>query len=102
VKRRVLSPPAYDDLERIQAYLTVHAGATAARRVLSAIRAASNEVFRHPNLGHYRNDLVKGDLRFWRVYSYLIVYRDDAHATEIIRFLHASRDIAHILSLEDE
>ncbi len=102
MKRRILSPPAYGDLQAIQAYLTDQAGAATARRVLAALRAASNEVFRHPELGHFRDDLVKDDVRFRRVHSYLIIYRDDPHATEIIRILHASRNVAAILSFGDE
>jgi plasmid stabilization system protein ParE len=37
-------------------------------------------------------------LRFWTVYSYLIIYRAEARPLEIVRVLHASRDIQKLLS----
>jgi hypothetical protein len=37
-------------------------------------------------------------LRFWPVYSYLIVYRPDAEPLAVVRVLSGSRDVAEILS----
>jgi antitoxin ParD1/3/4/toxin ParE1/3/4 len=36
-------------------------------------------------------------VKFWPVYSYLIVYSPDTRPLEIVRVLHGARDIAPIL-----
>jgi antitoxin ParD1/3/4/toxin ParE1/3/4 len=50
-------------------------------------------------MGHRREDLVEGDsrLRFWPVYSYLVVYRTETDLLEIVRVLHSARDVRAIL-----
>lgn len=52
-----------------------------------------------PGLGHMREDLVAIDqaLRFWPVYSYLIVYRAETDPLEVVRVLHGARDVRRIL-----
>ena len=47
----------------------------------------------NPNLGHLRQDLADEPLRFWQVYSYLVIYRPQAEPLQIVRVLHASRDV---------
>jgi hypothetical protein len=44
-------------------------------------------------MGHYRGDLVAEPLRFWRVREYLIIYRSEKRPLEIVRVLHAKRDV---------
>jgi len=48
-------------------------------------------------LGHLRADLADESLRFWQVYSYLIVYRAEADPLQVVRVLHASRDVRTLL-----
>ena len=48
-------------------------------------------------MGHLRTDLAQEPLRFWPVYSYLIIYRPDAEPLEIVRVLHGARDVAQLL-----
>jgi antitoxin ParD1/3/4/toxin ParE1/3/4 len=43
-------------------------------------------------MGHLREDLADEALRFWRVYSYMIIYRPDSQPLEIVRVLHGARD----------
>ena len=52
-----------------------------------------------PGLGHVREDLAAIDpaLRFWPVYSYLIVYRAETAPLEVVRVLHGARDVRRIL-----
>jgi plasmid stabilization system protein ParE len=40
--------------------------------------------------------------RFFLVYSYLIVYRHEAKPLQIVRVLHAARDVQSILGLSPD
>ena len=48
-------------------------------------------------MGHLREDLAREPLRFWPVYSYLIIYRPDSRSLEIVRVLHGARDVKNLL-----
>jgi antitoxin ParD1/3/4/toxin ParE1/3/4 len=50
-----------------------------------------------PGAGHVRPDLTGDPVKFWQVFSYLIVYDPVPRPIHIVRVLHASRDIAAIL-----
>ena len=41
-------------------------------------------------MGHWREDLIDEPLRFWPVYSYLIIYNPAAKPIEIARILHGA------------
>ena len=47
-------------------------------------------------IGHKREDLTHKAVLFWPVGSYLIVYRAQP-SIEIVRVLHAARDLRKIL-----
>lgn len=49
-------------------------------------------------MGHVREDLARTPLRFWPVYSYLIIYRAETQPLQILRILHSARDVKSILS----
>ena len=36
-------------------------------------------------------------VRFWSVYSYLIVYKPDSKPLKVIRVLHGARDVGAVL-----
>ncbi len=55
-----------------------------------------------PGIGHRREELAGGPHRFWLVYSYLIVYRVDSQPLQIVRVLHAARELKSILGLPNE
>jgi plasmid stabilization system protein ParE len=50
-------------------------------------------------MGHLREDLPAIDptLRFFSVYSYLIIYCADTDPLEVVRVLHGARDVRRIL-----
>jgi antitoxin ParD1/3/4/toxin ParE1/3/4 len=50
-----------------------------------------------PGMGHLCKDLADESLRFWAVYSYLILYRPDTSPLQVIRVLHGARDVETIL-----
>jgi plasmid stabilization system protein ParE len=68
-----------------------------ADRVEREIEQALSMLARHPELGHRRRDLTTKPVRFWAVYSYLIVYDPTAQPLEVARILSGYRDIAALL-----
>ena len=97
MKRFVLTSPAAGDLREIKDYLVARAGTAMARRVFREVRAAMDLIGTRPDIGHARHDLTDKPLKFWPVYSYLIVYDPTARPVVITRVLHASRDVETIL-----
>src|ERR1700749_4840301 len=73
MKRFVLTGPAQRDLEEIRNYLLDRAGPPVARRVLPTIRRSVELIATEPGMGHVRRDLTGRPLKFWPVYSYLVV-----------------------------
>jgi len=73
VTRFRLSPEAENDLADIRRYLTRHGGAEGARYVLREIRQALRLIADQPGIGHRRDDLTDEPVKFWPVFSYLIV-----------------------------
>ena len=54
-----------------------------------------------PDAGHSRRDLTSEPVKFWQVFSYLIIYDPIARPIHILRILHTSRDIETILLSEN-
>jgi plasmid stabilization system protein ParE len=69
----------------------------AADRVLDALYNAMIKLAKNPGIGHWREDLTDKRHRFFLVYSYLIVYREETKPLQIVRVLHAGRDVQSIL-----
>lgn len=46
-----------------------------------------------PGLGHLREDLADEPLRFYPVWSYLVIYRL-TDPIQVVRVLHGARDVA--------
>jgi toxin ParE1/3/4 len=97
VPRYILSPETRDDLREIRDYLVSQGGGRLARYVLQEIRAAFGLLADHAEAGHSRQDLTPLPVKFWPVFSYLIVYDPAARPVAIVRVLHGSRDVAAIL-----
>jgi antitoxin ParD1/3/4/toxin ParE1/3/4 len=97
MKRFVLTRPAERDLEQIKIFLVQKAGPVIARRVLKDIHGALEFLGNEPGAGHVREDLTSRSLKFWPVYSYLIVYDPVTKPVQIMRVLHGMRDVEEIL-----
>ena len=97
MKRYVLSRPAERDLDVIKEYLAARAGAHVARRVRREIRSAIRFLAGDPTAGHLREDLTTRPVRFWPLYSYLIVYDPESNPTRVLRVLHGMQDVEKIL-----
>jgi len=48
-------------------------------------------------MGHKRSDLTHRNVLFWRLHSYLIIYRS-SQPLRIVRIIHAKRDVKRLLA----
>ena len=94
--RYVLTAEARADLSEIADFIRQDSPG-AARRVVESLRDAMAKLAGMPEMGHVREDLAQISLRFWPVYSYLIVYRPETRPLQIFRVLHAARDVRRLL-----
>ena len=98
MKPFVVTSHATRDLNQIGDYLAEES-IEAAYRVLAGIEKAISKLAKSPGIGHFREDLTDKPLKFFQVYSYLIVYRFETKPLEIVRVLHVSRDIEALLNI---
>jgi antitoxin ParD1/3/4/toxin ParE1/3/4 len=96
-RRYTLAPEAARDLVEIWRYVKKESSQETADRVESVIRSKFAYLAEFPGAGHWRRDLTSAEVRFFSVYSYLIVYRPESRPLEIVSILHGSRDVAGIL-----
>jgi len=54
---------------------------------------------RQPGIGHLREDLADRRHRFFLVHSCLIVYRAATKPLQVIRVLHAARNVQALLGI---
>ena len=101
MRRYTLAPQAGEDLREIRAYLKREASLPVAQSTLKKIREAFTFLGRTPGAGHIREDLTDAPIKFWPVYSYLIVYDPATRPIEIIRVIHGSREVSSVLSQDD-
>lgn len=92
----VLSPQALEDLDAIWLFLAEESFELA-DRIDSEIRDAILRLADFPSLGHTREDLTTLPVRFWAIYSYLIVYSPREDLIEIVQVIHGSRDVTGLL-----
>ncbi len=95
--RPSFTPDARNDLHSIWEYIAQD-DISAADRVIVKIEEAANLLARRPGLGHERKDLTDLPVRFWPVYSYLIIYRPETKPLQIVRVVSAFRDLVTLLS----
>ena len=98
MSRYLLTTQAQEDLQQIRDHLLREAGLRVARHVMASFIAAFHGLVRTPGQGHRREDLSsREELRFWNVFSYLIVYRIDKRPLTVIAILHGARDVERLL-----
>jgi plasmid stabilization system protein ParE len=93
------TPQAVEDLFEIWSYIA-NDDSEAASRVEDAIYAACAFLADTPLAGRIREDLTALPLRFWLVRpyrNYWIVYHAETKPLQVIRILHAARNIPQIL-----
>jgi len=95
----ILSPDADEDVFQIWAYLFKRAGLETANRIESELYNAFTALATTPGQGHKRSDLTEAPVLFFGLYQYMIVYRVKI-PLEIVRVLHAKRNVRRILAKE--
>ena len=68
-----------------------------ADRVESVIRERIVFLARTPGGGHLRKDLTDEPVKFFSVYSYLIVYRPESSPLQVVAILHGRREVEQLL-----
>ena len=96
-RRYLLAPQAARDLVDIWRYLAKESSLRNADRVESVIRSKFAYLASFPQGGHWRRDLTTADVRFFPVYSYLVVYRPETKPLQIVSVLHSRQHAAAIL-----
>jgi plasmid stabilization system protein ParE len=96
-RRYTLSPEAGFDLVNIWRYIASEASREMADRVESVIREKFVYLAANPGGGHWRRDLTNEPVRFFAVYSYLIVYRPETKPLQIVAILHGHRGLGRLL-----
>ncbi len=91
-----LTPNAQENINEICAFITEDS-VDAALRVFDALAHAFEELAAMPGMGHTREDLTARPVKFWSVYSYLVVYDPESSPLTVIAVLHGARDIEQIL-----
>ncbi len=101
MKRFILTSRARQDVNEIWDYIA-NENIEAADRVLEALEHAMTKLAKNPGIGHWREELTDKQHRFFLVYSYLIVYRNLTKPLQVIRVLHAARDVQSLLGLASD
>ena len=91
-----LTERAEADVDAITDFLAAD-NIDAAVRVVLALEDAFVLLASRPGIGHARADLTDRPLKFWSVYSYLVVYDPASDPLTIIAVLHGARDVAESL-----
>ena len=92
-----LTPEARQNASDIWDYFAAQAGQRQADRVLARIYDDCERLATTPGLGHFRADSHDPDLKFFLVYSYLIVFRWQTRPLQVVAVIHGARDLPKIL-----
>ena len=95
--RYVLALEAALDLVQIWRYIKKQSSVAVADRVESVIRDKVAFLAGSPGAGHWRKNLTDEAVKFFPVYSYLIVYRPDTKPLQVVSILHGRRDLEQVL-----
>jgi antitoxin ParD1/3/4/toxin ParE1/3/4 len=96
-QRYFVAPEAALDLFEIWRYIKKQTTVEMADRVESVIREKIVLLAERPEVGHQRKNLTEEAVKFFPVYSYLIVYRPEAIPLQIVAILHGRRDVEQLL-----
>ena len=69
----------------------------AAVTIYDALEQAFEQLAEMPGMGHTRTDLTDLPLKFWSVFSYLVVYEPESDPLAIVAIIHGARDVEHLL-----
>ncbi len=95
--RYIFAPEAALDLVQIWRHIKKQTGLPMADRVEAVIRDKIVFLAENSGAGHWRKNLTDEAVKFFPVYSYLIVYKPDTRPLEVVSILHGRRDVEQIL-----
>lgn len=95
--RYVLAPEAAQDLVDIWLYIRRQTSDAVADHIESAIRSRIVFIANNPGVGHWRRDLTEAEVKFFPVFSYLVVYTPKTKPLQVVSILHGRRDVERIL-----
>jgi toxin ParE1/3/4 len=90
---------AVEDIDEHAAYIAEH-NTRAAYRFLAKVEEAFDVLGRHPRIGSRRFDPVVAGLRAWPVSgfeSYIVLYFVTRSTVQVVRVIHAARDLEALL-----
>lgn len=96
MKQVLFLAEARHDLDEIWLYIAIHDEA-AANWLLDAIDAKSATLSHYPNAGPARSELGP-ELRSLSVPPFILYYRVAGEIVEIVRVIHAARDVSAIIN----
>jgi plasmid stabilization system protein ParE len=96
-RRYVLAPQAVLDLVNIWRYIKQERNVAMADRVEAVMRKKIRFLASNPGAGHWRKDLTDLPVKFFAVYSFLIVYHAEAIPLQVVSIIHAHRDVKAVL-----
>jgi plasmid stabilization system protein ParE len=96
VRKFDLARHALTDLQEIWQFVSEES-ITAADRLLEEFYQTIGRLAEMPGMGHKRSDLTDRNVLFWRLHSYLIIYRS-SQPLRIVRIIHAKRDVKRLLA----
>ena len=85
------------DLAQIWRYIRQQSSVEMADRVECAILEKIVFLSKSPGAGHWRRNLTAEPVKFFPVYSYLIVYRPDSRPLQVVAIIHGRRDVEQVL-----
>ena len=105
--RLIIKDRATQDLRELANYILVNGNAQIAVKFLDAAEQTFEQLLKTPSMGKITRLVVSrlGEIRQWRIKDfkdYLIFYRIQDTAVEILRVFHGARDLADILNNLDE
>ena len=100
MSRYQLTPEASSHVDGIADFIAEES-VDAALRVLDALEDAFRQLAEMPEMGHTREDLTKRPVKFWSVFSYLVVYDPASRPLTVLAVLHGARDVGRLLKDPD-
>jgi len=95
-RRYQLTETAQRHVDEIGAFIA-RDSIDAALKVYDALEGAFAQLAAMPEMGHTREDLTQQRLKFWGVYSYLVVYEPTSDPLTVVAVLHGARDVEQLL-----
>lgn len=97
-RRFTFTADAHADVLDIWRCLAENLDIRAADGVVAEIYDACDSLADMPGMGHYREELLDRQYRFWLVGNHLVIYRWEMRPIQVLRVLHAARDLGAVFS----